>query len=652
MYTISFPYQKLTIQAEEGTTLLEAEIAAGLSPDAPCGGKGLCGKCTAEILTEDGVWKQVLACRTVIDRDLTVRADAGDSANNNHVQILTESTVSPRSDSAADDQTSVESQHVSAGDQHVFTEGLQTSAGDQYGPAAAIHRNPAIKAVNLQVERPSSSHPVSDWERLKSAVLASGGPELCPDPVMADGLQKKLEALDYAPQAVLYHDELLALRRPGRLLTAAVDIGTTTVVLYLADQENGQLLSSSSMLNPQTRYGADVISRANYAMEHSVTELSSCVRRAVDGLLSEALEKAGASAEDVFSVFIVGNTCMHHLFLGLDPTGLVLAPYVPAISEPLVLDASSYGLHTNAGAKLFMLPCIAGFVGADTSSVMLACDFDRREELTLAIDIGTNGELVLGNRHRTIACSTAAGPAFEGAKITFGMRGQEGAIDHARIENGVFTYTVIGGGKPRGLCGSGLLDLTAALLEAGVLDETGRFAEPDELPPKSRALGDRIRNLDGHRCFAIYETGDAEKDDCSVKAEQGDANCDGQLIYLSQKDIREVQLAKGAMAAGIGLLAKHYGCRESDIQKVLIAGAFGNYMSPESACAIGLIPTSLLSRVEQVGNAAGSGALKAALSESAFNRAAAMVSRTEFVELAADPDFQDRFVDELYFPDL
>ena len=660
MYTISFPYQKLTIQAEEGTTLLEAEIAAGLSPDAPCGGKGLCGKCTAEILTEDGVWKQVLACRTVIDRDLTVRTDAGDSADNNHVQILTESTMSAQIDPDADQRASAASRQVSVGDEQASADGLKASAGDQYGPAAAIHRNPAIKAVNLQVERPSSSHPVSDWERLKSAVLAAGGPELCPDPVMADGLQKKLEALDYAPQAVLYHDELLALRRPGRLLTAAVDIGTTTVVLYLADQEDGKLLSSSSMLNPQTRYGADVISRANYAMEHSVTELSSCVRRAVNELLFEALKKADASAEDVFSVVIVGNTCMHHLFLGLDPTGLVLAPYVPAISEPLVLDASSYGLHTNAGAKLFMLPCIAGFVGADTSSVMLACDFDRREELTLAIDIGTNGELVLGNRHRTVACSTAAGPAFEGAKITFGMRGQEGAIDHARIENGVFTYTVIGGGKPRGLCGSGLLDLTAALLEAGVLDETGRLAEPDELPPESRALGDRIRNLDGQRCFAIYETTKAGKENCSSaernkysdKTEQGNGSVNGQIVYLSQKDIREVQLAKGAMAAGIGLLTKHYGCRESDIQKVLIAGAFGSYMSPESACAIGLIPTSLLSRVEQVGNAAGSGALKAALSESAFNRATAMVSRTEFVELAADPDFQDRFVDELYFPDL
>ncbi|MBR3007922.1 MAG: DUF4445 domain-containing protein, partial [Stomatobaculum sp.] len=178
-------------------------------------------------------------------------------------------------------------------------------------------------------------------------------------------------------------------------------------------------------------------------------------------------------------------------------------------------------------------------------------------------------------------------------------------------------------------------DLTAALLHAGILDETGRLAEPDELPPESRGLGERIRELNGQRCFVISE------------------NCnDGQIVYLSQKDIREVQLAKGAMAAGIGLLAKHYGCRESDIQKVLIAGAFGSYMSPESACAIGLIPASLLSKVEQVGNAAGSGALKAALSESAFNRAASMVSRTEFVELAADPDFQDRFVDELYFPDL
>ncbi|MBR6322214.1 MAG: DUF4445 domain-containing protein, partial [Lachnospiraceae bacterium] len=408
------------------------------------------------------------------------------------------------------------------------------------------------------------------------------------------------------------------------------------LVLYLADLETGELLCTCSMLNPQTKFGADVISRANHAIHNSVEELTGTIRPAVNELIAEALKKTGLSADDVYSLVIVGNTCMHHLFLGIDPSGLVFSPYVPSISEALELAAAEYGMLANECAKLFMLPCIAGFVGADTAAVMLACDFDRREELTLAIDIGTNGELVLGSRSRTAACSTAAGPALEGAKITFGMRGAAGAIDHAGIEDGKLTFSVIGGGKPRGICGSGLLDLTAALLHAGVLDETGRFADPDELPRASEPLADRLQTYEGIRCFVIAEA---------------EETATGSVICLTQKDIREVQLAKGAIAAGIQLLLKALGAKEKDIQKVLIAGAFGSYMSPESACAIGLIPGSLLSKIEAVGNAAGAGALSCALSESCRARASEMAARTEFVELAADPEFQDRFIDELGFPE-
>ena len=589
LYKVSFPLQNDSITVREGTTLLAAEIAADLRPDAPCGGVGVCGKCRVEILDENGKRKSVLACETKVNRDMTVffTSDA-------EHRILTE------------------------------------------GNSAPAELCPAIHTLDLTVERATLQNPTSDWARLKAAVENAGRPGIRPDPALSDGLGKTLETLQYRPQAVLYKDELLTLRKGGRLLTAAVDIGTTTVVLYLSDQESGSVLVTNSMLNPQTEFGADVISRANYALQHSTEALSAAIRKAVNELLSDALRKANAEREDVFSLTVVGNTCMHHLFLGIDPESLVLSPYVPSIAEPLVLNAADYGITANPRAKLFVLPCIAGFVGADTAAVMLACDFDQRDELTLAIDIGTNGELVIGDQNRTVACSTAAGPAFEGAKITFGMRGASGAIDHASIENGTLRYSVIGSGKPRGICGSGLLDLTAALLRAGILDETGRFSDPEDLPKEAQPLSRRLQTIEGLRCFVIADETESDIGSC---------------IYLSQKDIREVQLAKGAMAAGIALMLEHLGRPVTDIQKVLIAGAFGNYMSPESACAIGLIPSVLLPRIEAVGNAAGAGALKCALSERCFRRSAEMAARTEFIELASSPDFQDRFVEELMFPE-
>ncbi len=587
MFKVSFPLQNTTIEVRPGTTVLAAEIAAGLRPDAPCGGNGTCGKCRVDILSENGIRKSVLACETRISRDMTVFV----RGNDRH-QILTE------------------------------------------GSEITTELDPPVRALRLKVEKATLQDPSSDWERLKQAVKSAGGPEIRPDPLMADGLRGKLEAFSYEPQAVLYKDTLLDLREGGRLLTAAVDIGTTTVVLYLSDLETGEILATKTMMNPQTEFGADVISRANYAMLHTTEKLSSGIRKAVNELLSEALKAAGAASSELYSVVIAGNTCMHHLFLGIDPSSLVLSPYVPAISEPLVLQASQYGLQGNPRARLFLLPCIAGFVGADTAAVMVACGADRVRQLTLMIDIGTNGELVLSDGQRMAACSTAAGPAFEGAKITFGMRGADGAIDHAAIRNGKLEYSVIGGGKPRGICGSGLLDLTAELLTTGILDETGRFSDPEDLPGEARPLAGRLRTIDGLRCFVISEESDS-----------------GTCIYLSQKDIREVQLAKGAMAAGIALMLEHLGRKADDIQKVLIAGAFGNYMQPASACAIGLIPKILLSKIETVGNAAGVGALMCALSGPCLSRAAKMATRTEFIELASNPGFQDRFVEELMFPE-
>lgn len=268
--------------------------------------------------------------------------------------------------------------------------------------------------------------------------------------------------------------------------------------------------------------------------------------------------------------------------------------------------AAGYGLYAHPFAQLWWLPNIGGFVGADTMAGILACEMEKREKVTLLVDIGTNGEMVLGDRHGLIACSTAAGPAFEGAKISCGMRGSQGAIDHVYLEEQKLKYHVIGEGEPLGICGSGLLDAAACFLETGVMDETGKMTEAWYFTPK---------------------------------------------IYINQKDIRELQLAKAAIAAGIRLLCQYRGIEVDEIQELLLAGAFGNYLNPESACAIGLLPLELKGRIRMVGNVAGEGARIAALNEKEFERCAKLAKHIEFVELATDTGFQDTYVEELEFPE-
>lgn len=479
--------------AQSGQTLLEVLRAAGLHPDAPCGGKGTCGKCRVQV---NGVWQ--LACQTRIDRDLTV--------------TLPEST--PAS---------------------ILTSGRNTVAADGQN-AYAI----------------------------------------------------------------------------------AFDIGTTTLAGFLLDGKTGQTLASVSALNPQIAYGADVISRIQHVLANGGAEMQQCIRDALAALTLEACQKAQIASADVTIGAIVGNTAMHHLLLGLDPTPLVRPPYMPAVREALRVPAAGL-LPIAPHAQVRILPNIAGFVGADTVGCLLAADYDHLEPLSLMIDIGTNGEMVLGNRHRRIACSTAAGPAFEGANIYCGMRGAHGAIDHVSLENGRLRCSVIGGSSAAGLCGSGLLDAVACALDAGLIDPTGRMDD-------TVGASDQWTQINGLKALRL----------------QGD-------VVLTQKDVREVQLAKAAIRAGIELMAKQFGVTPDDIQTVYLAGAFGNYLSPASACRIGMIPPCLLSKITPVGNAAGSGVKMAAASEAAVVRAGRLAAETEFLELASLPEFQDEYVDRMAF---
>ena len=459
-YKITFEDEQLTCLAEAGTTVLEVQIAAGMTPDAFCGGNGKCGKCKVVI---NG--KEVLACKTAVDRDMTVYTG---NKKEERAQILAQGS----------------------GRQAEFSPG------------------------NL--------------------------PEGTDTPLLS-----------------------------------AVDIGSTSVVAYLLDGTNGELLGTKSILNPQRQFGADVVSRCSYALNNGGEALSGCIRNAVNILLRELAKGAGRNPEDIVRIVMVGNSCMHHLFLGIPTDTLALAPYTPKVTEAQELMAARYDIHVHPRAQLWWLPNIGGFVGADTVGCLVASDLDTCEEMTLLVDIGTNGELVLGNRDGLIACSTAAGPAFEGAKITCGMRGSKGAIDHVTVKDGETICHVIGETEAVGICGSGLLDGAACLLKLGKIDETGRLE-------KEYHFTDRV--------------------------------------FLNQKDIRELQLAKAAIAAGIRSLCEKKGIKVSDISRVLIAGAFGNYLDPASACAIGMIPPELQTRITSIGNAAGEGACMAAVNREQFER--------------------------------
>lgn len=565
---ITLVNEQKTVWARPGATLLEVQVEAGLHPDAPCGGQGTCGKCLVDVRHSDKEpWQRVKACQTRVDGPLELK-------------------TLPR-----DQQLRV----------------LEKGTQDQENTVW----DPWVEQIAIQVAPCPVGESTADWDRLKEALSAATGRQNWQaDVVLCSSLGDLIRETGGRMWAVVDRSHVLALRKePAPFYMAAFDVGTTSIAGYLLRGDRAEAVATAGMLNPQAQYGADVIMRANYALKQGCDVLASCVREAVDQLIGKLCQDAGVSREDVFAVSLVGNTCMHHLFLSISPDSLVHAPYNPAISEPLRLQAGAYGLHVNPRAPLLMLPVIAGFVGADTVGCLLAGGWETLEELTLMIDIGTNGEIVMGNRDRMIACSTAAGPAFEGAKIQCGMRGAEGAVEHVWLENGEVRWKVIGGGKAIGICGSGLIDLVAVLLRSGQMDESGKLVNG-----------------------SVYHLGDTD-------------------VVLTQKDIREMQLAKGAISAGIDLLAQRLGIHLTDIGRVCIAGAFGNYMDPNSACDIGLIPPDLRSKVIPVGNAAGEGAKMVLQDRAAWDRAQRLARKAEFLELAALPQFQDKFIDNLEFPD-
>lgn len=399
------------------------------------------------------------------------------------------------------------------------------------------------------------------------------------------------------------------LGREGFLL--AFDIGTTSLVCYLLCGKTGAELAHAGMRNPQTVFGADVVSRIRAAIQGELSRLQQLIRDAMTDLSKTICAAAAVDPGEITVVSVVGNPAMQQLFLGISPENLVTIPFAPVLTEAKTIPCGEY-LPLCKNADLLIVPDISGYVGADTMGCILSTGLHESEDITLLVDIGTNGELVLGNRRRTLACATAAGPALEGASIRFGMRAADGAIDHVWIENGALRCSVIGGRTATGICGSGLIDAIAAFLELGLLNKRGRIQAPEE--------------IEGQRVIPLTDE-----------------------IYLTQEDIRQVQLAKGAIHAGICLMTEQLGIRLQDIKKVLLAGAFGSFLNPRSACRIGLLPEELEDRITAVGNAAGSGAKRLACDPEALPLTQTLSDTIEFLELASLPAFPKTFAKSMNF---
>ena len=392
--------------------------------------------------------------------------------------------------------------------------------------------------------------------------------------------------------------------KEGYLL--AFDIGTTTVVGYLLDKETGEELAAVSRLNPQKVFGADVITRIRHGLKGALPRLTTLIRDSLTEITGELCRKSGVSPEEVGVVSVVGNPAMQQIFLGISPENLASIPFSPVLTRMETVSAKAY-LPLCENAELIIAPDISGFVGADTLACVLAMEMDRTQEITLLVDIGTNGEMVLGNCEQMVSCSTAAGPALEGANIRFGMRGETGAIDHVWMEDGNIRCSVIGDTEAVGICGSGLIDAVAVALEQGLINSRGRVRAED-------------------RCIHLTDR-----------------------VYLTQEDIREVQMAKGAIAAGIHLMAEKLGLELEGIEHIYLAGAFGTYMDVDNACAIGLLPLELKGKIKAVGNAAGSGAKLLACDRSELGRGQRLARSIGFIELAAIPDFQYCYAENMYF---
>ena len=588
-YTVSFQPSGRRVSVLPGTSLLEAAERAGIILQTPCGGKGTCGKCRVQIGGAD-----VLACSFRVEEDLVV--DVPDAS--------------------------------------LFGGGQQILVTDA-GQVAGAH-DPAVRIVPFTLERPTQEDNVDDLGRLRQAL---GGPLRCNLEIL-QRLPRLLRGQDWCGSAVVTADRILDIFPPEAdvaIIGVAFDIGTTTVVGTLIDVVSGAERAVASRMNGQIRVGDDVISRIQSVREMpaSGATLQSLIVATMQEILDEVVSQAGVERNAIYEIAIAGNTTMQQLFLGLDCSALGEVPFVPVFTDAIMCSACQAGFSVHPEAVLYVFPQIGGFVGGDTVAGMVATRLDRQETAVLFVDIGTNGEIALAHNGKIYVASTAAGPAFEGARIRQGMRAVPGAIEKVLIESEVVLH-VIGNAAPAGLCGTALIDTVAELLRIGMLDETGRFLDPDALPETVHpAIRARLRPDGEDWCFVLADA---------------DAAASGKPVCLWQRDVRELQLASGAIRAGISVLLGRAGIKAEDLSSVLLAGAFGNYIRRHQARRIGLLPAMPEERIHFVGNAASLGAKMVLLSRGARSYAEDLARLAVHVDLSRDPEFQFEFGMAMMFP--
>ncbi len=615
----------------EGTTVLDAGRSLGVDIDSVCGGRGICGRC--QVTQGIGTFPK---------HGITSEAD--------HLSGFSELEATYRSEKGlrADRRLSC----------------TATVCGDlliDVPPESQVHRqvvrkdltvreftvDPVVRLHYVEVERPELASPSGDLARLFEALEREWAlTGLDADLAVIRALQPALETGKYSVTVAVHDGRQVIAVWPGFHDTAfgvAIDIGSTTIAGHLVNLADGAVLASGGVMNPQIRFGEDLMSRVSYAMMHpeGAGEMTVAVRKALDGLIATLAMRGGIKRVEILELALVGNPIMHHLLLGIDPTPLGGAPFALATDRAVRTTAAELGLRAHPGARVYVLPCIAGHVGADTAGVILAEEPHLAERMTLVVDVGTNAEIVLGDRRRLLAASSPTGPAFEGAQISGGQRAAPGAIERVRVDRDTLEprFRVIGvdgwsdepdfAGKAgetgvTGICGSGIIEVVAEMFLAGIITADG-VVDGSLAARSSRIVADG-RTFS----YVLFEP------------------ADGPRIVITQNDVRAIQLAKAALYAGIRLLMDHLAI--DTVDEIRLAGAFGSQIDTTHAMILGLIPDCDLAHVAPAGNAAGTGALIALLSRAARTEIEDVVRKVEKIETAVEPRFQEHFVEAMAFP--
>jgi uncharacterized 2Fe-2S/4Fe-4S cluster protein (DUF4445 family) len=601
----------LWLKVRKGTNVWEALKKTDVELESDCGGMGKCGKCKIRVISsvrppvseekelldpeelKNGVR---LACRLKIRKDLVIHTGKSD-------------------------------------DEPILYQILKAGHGPTVSIDPLIHKRPVDQSLE------SGHEGLSDLDRVKAGM-----------PPEYSDLKASLHCLRFLPQmlkktenngtAVLHGTCLMAWqdrKQSERVFGLVFDLGTSTLVGKLVNMLNGSEVATISRLNSQSKYGSNVISRLLYIKENpkGLFTLTDLIVKDLNSITQRLLEVEGLTPDDIFIVVVAGNTTMQHIFLNLDPLGIAGAPFSPVLTDGLILSAKDAGLRLHPEAMLYVMPVKSGYIGGDMISTILAsAAAEQDDKMILGLDLGTNGEIFLGNRQKLLTCSAAAGPALEGAQISRGMIARSGAIEGVNFHEDRLRYQVIGNILPKGICGSGLVDLVAVLLHCGIIDSQGLILHPPE--NADDYLSSRVVTQSGVQDFLVA----FRKETSSNRR-----------IYLTQKDVRELQLAKGAVAAGIQTLMDKMGIGIQDLDQICLAGALGNFVNPYSAMRIGLLPTVDPDKIKSLGNAASTGAVMVLLSRSYWQMANELSKSIEHVELSAHPDFNRYFVDNLNFPD-